>query len=101
MGLEMHAQEGYRLPSLNTVVIPKGVTDVNVRRMLLDCFNMEIGGGLGILRGKVWRVGLMGINSTEKNVILLLEALERTLRKEGYHKSNSGVGAAIDFYDST
>lgn len=102
MGLEMHAQEGYRLPSLNTVVIPKGITDVNVRRMLFDYFNIEIGGGLGLLKGKIWRVGLMGRNSTEKNVILLLEALERTLRKEGYrNKPNSGVGAAIDFYDST
>ena len=102
MGLEMHAQEGYRLPSLNTVVIPKNVTDVNIRRMLFECFNIEIGGGLGLLKGKIWRVGLMGRNSTEKNVILLLEALERTLRKEGYqNKSSSGVGAAIDFYDST
>jgi alanine-glyoxylate transaminase/serine-glyoxylate transaminase/serine-pyruvate transaminase len=101
MGLEMHAQAGYRLPSLNTVVIPKEVNDFNVRKMLLDSFNVEIGGGLGILKGKIWRVGLMGLNSSEKNVIYLLEALERILRKEGYHvKPSSGVGAAIDFYSS-
>jgi alanine-glyoxylate transaminase/serine-glyoxylate transaminase/serine-pyruvate transaminase len=102
MGLEILAQEDLRLPSLNTVVIPKGVSDINVRRLLLDNYNIEIGGGLGSLKGKIWRVGLMGINSTEKNVILLLEALERTLRKEGYPvKSSSGVKAAIDHYDST
>jgi alanine-glyoxylate transaminase/serine-glyoxylate transaminase/serine-pyruvate transaminase len=101
MGLEMHAQVDYRLPSLNTVVIPKEVNDVNVRRMLLNVFNTEIGGGLGMLKGKIWSVGLMGLNSSEKNVIFLLEALERTLRKEGYPvKPSSGIGAAIDFYHS-
>jgi len=102
MGLEMYVQENCRLPSLNTVSIPMGVSDINIRRILLDYFNTEIGGGLGVLKGKIWRVGLMEMNSMEKNVIMVLEALERALKMEGYAiKSGGGVGPAIDFYDST
>ncbi|MDQ1279796.1 MAG: alanine-glyoxylate transaminase / serine-glyoxylate transaminase / serine-pyruvate transaminase [Thermoproteota archaeon] len=101
MGLKMHAQMDHRLPSLNTVVIPDGVSDASLRRRLLNDFDIEIGGGLGALRGKIWRIGLMGINSTEKNVIMMLETLERTLNKEGFHTNfGEGVKAATEFYNS-
>jgi len=70
-----------------------------VRSTLLNDFNIEVGGGLGALRGKIWRVGLMGINSNEKTVITALEALERALRKEGYKvTAGEGVRAAADFF---
>lgn len=99
MGLKMHAEKEHRLPSLNSVAIPTGVTDTNVRSTLLNDFNIEVGGGLGALRGKIWRVGLMGINSNEKTVIIALEALERALRKEGYKViAGEGVRAAADFF---
>jgi len=99
MGLKMHAEKEHRLPSLNSVSIPAGVLDKNVRTTLLNHFNIEVGGGLGVLAGKIWRVGLMGINSNEKTVILVLEALERALKKEGYELSmGEGVRAAIEFF---
>jgi alanine-glyoxylate transaminase/serine-glyoxylate transaminase/serine-pyruvate transaminase len=99
MGLKMHAEEQHRLPSLNAVAIPQGVSDRNVRGTLLNDFNIEVGGGLGGLSGKLWRVGLMGVNSAEKTVILALEALERVLRKEGYKvPTGEGVRAAIEFF---
>jgi alanine-glyoxylate transaminase/serine-glyoxylate transaminase/serine-pyruvate transaminase len=101
LGMGMHAQEGHRLPSLNTVKVPEGVSDLNVRRMLLEDFKIEVGAGLGALKGKIWRVGLMGLNSSERNVIIVLEALERALKREGYPiKLGEGVGAATGFYDS-
>ena len=57
---------------------------------------MSIGGGLGVLSGKVWRIGLVGINSTERNVITVLQALERALSGESYPtRLGSGVSAAI------
>ncbi|MBF0288124.1 MAG: alanine--glyoxylate aminotransferase family protein [SAR324 cluster bacterium] len=83
MGLSLFVDEEYRLPQLNTVVIPDGVDDAAVRGSLLKDFNIEIGGGLGALKGKVWRVGLMGHASRQENVILFLGALESILASQG------------------
>jgi alanine-glyoxylate transaminase / serine-glyoxylate transaminase / serine-pyruvate transaminase len=70
------------------------VDDARIRRRLLDEFNIEIGGGLGIFKGKVWRVGLMGAGSTANNVLLFLGALEKALASEGHKIQASGVTAA-------
>ncbi|MBW1912183.1 MAG: alanine--glyoxylate aminotransferase family protein [Deltaproteobacteria bacterium] len=83
MGLEMAVKPEYRLPTLNTIRIPEGVDDVKVRGRLLENFNLEIGGGLGIFKGKVWRVGLMGYSSSPENILFFLSALSRTLAGEG------------------
>jgi alanine-glyoxylate transaminase/serine-glyoxylate transaminase/serine-pyruvate transaminase len=79
MGLELHVPLEYRLPSLTTVHIPTGVDDLLVRRRLLEDFNIEISGGLGELKGKVWRIGLMGYSSRPELVELLLEALGKII----------------------
>jgi alanine-glyoxylate transaminase/serine-glyoxylate transaminase/serine-pyruvate transaminase len=94
MGLTLHAQEGYRLNVLTSVRIPEGVDDMKVRQGLLNEYDIEIGGGLGPLKGQIWRIGLMGHSSTEGNVLLLLHALEKLLVKEGY-KISSGAGAGV------
>jgi len=83
MGLSMLVAEGERLPMLNTIRIPDGADDLKVRKKLLNDFGMEIGGGLGDLAGKVWRVGLMGHASRQKNVVLFLSALETILKAQG------------------
>lgn len=79
MGLEILPDPEFRLWSLNAVKIPEGVDDMAVRKRLLSEYNIEIGGGLGDLKGKIWRVGLMGVSSTPNNVILLLGALREIL----------------------
>lgn len=79
LGLGLHVALEHRLPSLTSVLIPEGVDDVGVRRRLLSDYGIEIGGGLGELKGRVWRVGLMGHSSREENVLLLLAALKRLL----------------------
>jgi alanine-glyoxylate transaminase/serine-glyoxylate transaminase/serine-pyruvate transaminase len=79
MGLEMLVAPEHRLWSLNTVKIPSGVEDAKVRSFLLNQHNIEIGSGFGALKGKIWRVGLMGTNSTENIVLLLLAALRNAL----------------------
>ncbi|HEX6031949.1 MAG TPA: alanine--glyoxylate aminotransferase family protein [Tepidiformaceae bacterium] len=95
MGLALHADEGYRLPVLTTVRIPEGVNDAEVRGALLKRHSIEIGGGLGDLRGKVWRVGLMGESSTPGNVFLFLSALGRILREQGFAADvRAGLAAA-------
>ena len=55
-----------RLPQLNAIYIPEGVNDLESRQKLLNDFNLEIGAGLGVLAGKVWRIGLMGHSSKRK-----------------------------------
>jgi alanine-glyoxylate transaminase/serine-glyoxylate transaminase/serine-pyruvate transaminase len=81
IGLKMHVANSYRLPTLTTVCIPDGVDGKAVAKQLLLEHNIEVGGGLGELAGKVWRVGLMGFNSRPENVDRLVAALEEVLGK--------------------
>lgn len=69
----------HRLPTLTTPQVPPAVDDAMVRRRLLDEYNIEIAGGFGPLKGKVWRIGLMGFSSRRENVALLLAALRQVL----------------------
>ena len=75
-GCGPQAQEGHRLPTLNCVTVPPTVDEGLVRKTLLSEFGIEIGGGLGPLAGKVWRIGLMGESSRQQHVVALLSALE-------------------------
>lgn len=79
MGINFLVEEEYRLPQLNTVYVPEGVDEAEVRSRLLKDYSLEIGAGLGSLAGKVWRIGLMGSSCSRRNVMLCLAALENTL----------------------
>lgn len=83
MGIEFTAQDGHQLPMLNAVRIPDGVDDAEIRGSLLNRFGIEIGGGLGEFKGKVWRIGLMGYASRDTNVFTLLAALDQLLAEQG------------------
>ena len=93
IGIEYTAAEGHQLPMLNAVRIPDGVNDGEVRSGLLNDFGIEIGGGLGAFKGKVWRIGLMGYGARSANVLLLLSALEQLLAKQGC-KFDAGASIA-------
>jgi len=79
IGLGMLVDPAHRLPQLNAVCVPEGVDDAWVRSEALQRYGLELGNGLGVLAGKVWRIGLMGTASTPQNVALCLEALETLL----------------------
>jgi aspartate aminotransferase-like enzyme len=79
MGLQLWVAEGHRLPQLTTVVVPDGVDDVAIRRLLLRRYGIEIGGGVGPWAGKIWRIGCMGHTARPRNVTLLLAALGELL----------------------
>jgi len=98
MGLSMLVAEGERLPMLNAIRIPEGTDDLKVRKTLLNDFGMEIGGGLGDLAGKVWRVGLMGHASRRRNVFLFLSALETILKAQGVSVQPGTLEAASSVY---
>lgn len=102
IGCEIAAQDGHQLPTLNCVRVPDGVDEAGVRRALLEECNIEIGGGLGPLKGQVWRIGLMGESCTEANVLFLLSALERLLPRFGHPTAaGAAVGAASAAYGNS
>lgn len=80
LGLNFVVKEEHRLPQLNSVYIPEGVDDATVRSALLNDYGLEIGAGLGAMAGKIWRIGLMGHASNERNVNICLTALEDVMR---------------------
>jgi alanine-glyoxylate transaminase/serine-glyoxylate transaminase/serine-pyruvate transaminase len=82
LGLEPFVEAGARLPQLTTLRIPQGIDDLRVRTRLLGEHGIEIGGGLGALKGQLWRVGLMGHGATESNAQHCLEALTTLLESE-------------------
>ncbi|CAI8007903.1 Uncharacterized aminotransferase MJ0959 [Geodia barretti] len=95
MGIDLMAPEGYRINPLTTALIPEGIEDTAVRGRLLSDFDIEIGGGLGQVRGKAWRIGLMGESAKESNVFALLSALEQILPDFGYEvASGASLSAA-------
>jgi len=81
MGLKMLVEEPYRLPMLNAVCVPDGVDELSIRKRLRSEFRIEIGGGLGSLAGKIWRVGVMGHTARVENIARFLAALKETLGK--------------------
>jgi alanine-glyoxylate transaminase / serine-glyoxylate transaminase / serine-pyruvate transaminase len=88
-----------RLPTVTAVNVPNGVDAVKVKNRLLDEFNIEISGGLGPLKTKIWRVGLMGYSSQRANVFLFLDALERILLEQGMKLPvGAGIAAAANVY---
>ncbi|HJZ90049.1 MAG TPA: alanine--glyoxylate aminotransferase family protein [Gemmataceae bacterium] len=99
LGLRYSAREGHQLPQLNAVYVQGGVDDLTVRKRLLNEFGIEIGGGLGDFKGKVWRIGLMGYNSKPSAVYTVLAALEQCLHGVGAKvTAGAGVGAAEQAY---
>ena len=79
MGLKFVVPESERLPQLNALTIPDGVDDAAVRSTLLNDYQLEIGAGLGVMAGKVWRIGLMGYASNQSNILVCLGALDDVL----------------------
>ena len=102
LGIEYAAQEGRQLPMLNAVRMPPGVDDAAIRKGLLQRFGIEIGGGLGDFKGKVWRIGLMGYASRPGNVLLFLAALEQLLAEAKFDFPRGGsIAAATEIYQAS
>jgi alanine-glyoxylate transaminase/serine-glyoxylate transaminase/serine-pyruvate transaminase len=79
LGLQLFVPKRHRLSSLSTVCVPEGIDDAAVRTRLREIYNIDIAGGFGPLKGKIWRIGLMGFSSRRENVTLLSEALREIL----------------------
>jgi len=102
LGLLPLSPTGQRLPMLTCVTVPSPIPEAEIRTNLLSTYGIEIGGGLGPLKGKVWRIGLMGQSSTEAHVLTLLNALEELFIRSGW-LSTPGIAlqAASRVYSRT
>jgi aspartate aminotransferase-like enzyme len=100
MGLELLVKNPKdRLVTVTAVMIPSGVDDAKFRGQLLEEFNIEIAGGIGPLKGKIWRLGLMGYSCQKPNVLLLLAAMEKVFLDQGHRvPAGAGVAAAMRSY---
>ena len=87
---------------LTCVTVPSHIPEAEIRTNLLSTYGIEIGGGLGPLKGQVWRIGLMGESSTEAHVLTLLHALEVIFIRGGW-LSTPGIAlqAAAQVYSRT
>jgi len=94
IGISYLADPEHQLPMLNAVAAPEGVDEAEVRRRLLEEFDIEIGAGLGAFKGKAWRIGLMGESATERHVTGVLAALESVLAEKGIVKEKGAALAA-------
>jgi len=99
MGMKFRVAEPYQLPQMNAVLCPDNVDEEAVRKTLLNEFSLEIGAGLGPLKGKIWRFGLMGYSCRPDNVMLCLSALGSVLSDMGLPvKVGEAEGAAHQAY---
>jgi alanine-glyoxylate transaminase/serine-glyoxylate transaminase/serine-pyruvate transaminase len=98
MGLKLFVENpAERCATVTTVRVPDGADDAATRKRLLEQNNIEIGGGLGELKGKVWRIGLMGEGARANPVLLVLSALGAILKSQGCKVTpGAGVEAAGD-----
>lgn len=99
LGLEFSVARAHRLPQLNAVRIPEGIDEARVRAHMLDRFGVEIGSGLGPLKGKIWRIGLMGASASPRHVRLCLTALGDALAEQG--RNTASIKDALDAAEAT
>jgi alanine-glyoxylate transaminase/serine-glyoxylate transaminase/serine-pyruvate transaminase len=97
MGLDILTQPGYELPVLTAVSLHEGIDEIAIRHALLEEYSIEVGGGFGALKGRLIRIGLMGYNSSRKNVDTILAALEHVLPRSGFQPA---TGAALQAADT-
>jgi len=95
-GLNLLTEPDCRLPQLNPVIVPDGIDEAAVRAHVLARWDLEIGAGLGPLKGRIWRVGLMGASATPWHVRVCLTALCDALSAQGFAADGKAALAAAE-----
>jgi alanine-glyoxylate transaminase/serine-glyoxylate transaminase/serine-pyruvate transaminase len=95
-GPQLFCQSPDRLSnSVTTVMMPEGVSSDPLRKAAVDRYNLSLGGGLGPLMGKVFRIGHMG-DLNEPMLLGCLATTELAMKTAGVPFAPGGVDAAID-----
>ena len=98
LGLALLVPERERLVPLTAVRVPERIDELRERRILLERYSLEIGGGLGELKGRIWRIGLMGAGAKRANVELVLSALRAALAEQGWSAASDPLPAVHASY---
>lgn len=99
MGLKLYGDQNHRMNDVIGVVIPDGAGDAAIRAQLLNDFSVEIASSFGPLKGRIWRIGVMGCNARKDAVLTCAAALGNVLERNGIKVSVSdGIAAALDVY---
>ncbi len=93
LGLSVYAQPDFRLPTVTAIKVPNGIDAAAIRQQLLAPYRIDIGGGLGDLRGKVWRVGILGHSAQPTFLLALVTLLEIFLEGAGQPIRERGAAA--------
>jgi (S)-ureidoglycine-glyoxylate aminotransferase len=102
LGLSVYGDPKHKMTNVTAVEIPSGVHGERVRERMRSDFQIEIGTAFGVLAGKVWRIGAMGVNARKDAVLTTLAALETVLRHEGFgFTPGAGVDAALAVYQGS
>ncbi|MDQ2761971.1 MAG: aminotransferase class V-fold PLP-dependent enzyme [Pseudomonadota bacterium] len=82
--------------SVTAILMPDGFSGDALRKTVRERFNVSLGGGLGKLGGKIFRIGHLG-DLNEPMLLGALAAVEMSLRIEGIPHGRGGVEAAMAF----
>jgi (S)-ureidoglycine---glyoxylate transaminase len=100
MGLTIYGDPAYKMSNVTAIEIPSAIHGERVRERMRSDFEIEIGTAFGVLAGKVWRIGAMGVNARKDAVLTTFAALETVLRREGFgFTPGAGVDAALAVYN--
>jgi aspartate aminotransferase-like enzyme len=82
VGLQLFPDRRYASDTVTAIRNPEGMDDSQVRKALLDQYNIAVQGGQGSVKGKIFRIGHMGI-ADWPDILVTFAALERILAKAG------------------
>jgi len=95
LGLELFAERRFASDTVSAIKIPEGMDDASIRKALLNTYNVEVQGGQGAYKGKIFRIGHMGIASWG-DLLMCFAGLERILGKAGHAKAPGAALTAIE-----
>ena len=94
-GPQLYGQTHDRLSnSVTAILMPEGVSSDPMRKIAVDRYNLSLGGGLGTLMGKAFRIGHLG-DLNEPMLLGCLATTELAMKTAGVPFAPGGVDAAI------
>lgn len=81
-GLSLYLSDGFAA-TVTAVEVPEGITDEEILKEMMENYHILISGSIGVLKGKVIRIGHMGNNANVEDVAATLKALTEVFEKKG------------------
>ena len=82
-GLSLYLESGYS-NTVTVIEVPEGLTDEQILSTVRDRYGVMLSGCFDVLAGKVFRIGHMGENANEDDMIMTMDALDNTFADLGY-----------------